>query len=66
MAGNDLRRRAYVAVVDGDYLKVEVPGLAAAGHAYLYFPTLTWCFWESHPFSVVLVSGGQAAGGASW
>ncbi|KAK1758063.1 hypothetical protein QBC47DRAFT_410799 [Echria macrotheca] len=52
-----LRRRAYVSILDDDYLRVDIPGVEAAGHAYLYFPTLSWRFWESHPFSVVPASG---------
>ncbi|KAF1994801.1 hypothetical protein P154DRAFT_526817 [Amniculicola lignicola CBS 123094] len=44
-------KRAYITEVDEDYLQVTVPGLQASGHAYLYFPTLTWRVWENHPFS---------------
>ncbi|KAF2728385.1 hypothetical protein EJ04DRAFT_100715 [Polyplosphaeria fusca] len=51
-------KRAYVTVIDEDYLKIEVPGVHAEGQAYLYFPTLTWRVWENHPFSVVPVPGG--------
>ncbi|PLB43404.1 ferric reductase [Aspergillus steynii IBT 23096] len=46
-------RTAYVSVVDDEYIKVEVPGVSAQGHVYLYFPTLTWRVWENHPFSVM-------------
>ncbi|KAI5867218.1 ferric reductase like transmembrane component-domain-containing protein [Durotheca rogersii] len=53
MARNGVRT-AYVTVLDDDYVRVDVPGLAVAyGHAYLYFPTLTWRVWENHPFSVM-------------
>lgn len=45
-------REAKVSVVDPDYLMIEVPGVAAEGHAYLYFPSLSWRIWENHPFSV--------------
>lgn len=45
-------RHAVVTQVDDDYVRVDVPGVAATGHAYLYFPTLTWRVWENHPFSV--------------
>ncbi|KAF2473683.1 putative ferric-chelate reductase [Lindgomyces ingoldianus] len=45
-------RTARVTQIDDDYVRVDVPGVAASGHAYLYFPTLTWRFWENHPFSV--------------
>lgn len=41
---------ARVSVVDDEYIKLEVPGIAARGHVYLYFPTLTWRVWENHPF----------------
>ncbi len=45
---------AHVTALGPDYCKVVIPGLplAAGGHAYLYFPTLTWRLWENHPFSV--------------
>jgi hypothetical protein len=43
---------AKVTVLDGDYLRVDVEGVSGIGHAYLYFPTLTWRVWENHPFSV--------------
>lgn len=45
-------RLATVSIIDDDYVRVNIPGVAAEGHAYLYFPTLSWKFWESHPFSV--------------
>ncbi|TLD37959.1 hypothetical protein E2P81_ATG03634 [Venturia nashicola] len=45
-------RKATITVVDDDYLRVDVPGVTAEGHAYIYFPTLTWRFWDNHPFSV--------------
>ena len=38
---------------DSDVLKLEIPGRPCEGHVYLYFPTLTWRFWENHPFSVL-------------
>jgi predicted ferric reductase len=38
---------------DSDLLKVEIDGVVAEGHVYLYFPTLSWRFYESHPFSVL-------------
>ncbi|KAE8356182.1 ferric reductase [Aspergillus coremiiformis] len=46
-------RTAHVSLVDDEYLKMEIPGVAAQGHVYLYFPTLTWRVWENHPFSVM-------------
>ncbi|KAK7921710.1 hypothetical protein PG985_009732 [Apiospora marii] len=49
-------KKAKVTVVDPDYLMVQIPGVIAEGHAYLYFPSLSWRFWENHPFSVATVS----------
>lgn len=40
-------RKATVTIVDNDYLRVDIPGLTAEGHAYIYFPTLTWRFWDN-------------------
>ncbi|KAF2825086.1 ferric reductase-like protein transmembrane component 4 [Ophiobolus disseminans] len=45
-------KTAEVSVVDGEYVRVVVRGVAVGGYAYLYFPTLTWRVWENHPFSV--------------
>jgi hypothetical protein len=45
-------RRAKIVIIDEDYLRVDVSGPAAEGHAYVYFPALTWRMWENHPFSV--------------
>ncbi|KAF1988396.1 ferric reductase-like protein transmembrane component 4 [Aulographum hederae CBS 113979] len=45
-------RTAKVTVLDDDYIRVDIPGVSGNGHAYLYFPTLTWRVWENHPFSV--------------
>ncbi|KAL8314383.1 hypothetical protein RB593_008151 [Gaeumannomyces tritici] len=51
--GGGVVKRAFVTVVDGDYLRLDIPGCReGSGHVYLYFPTLTWRVWESHPFSV--------------
>jgi hypothetical protein len=47
-------RKAYITVLDDEYLKVELPGVHAQGHVYLYFPTLTWRVWENHPFSAIV------------
>lgn len=58
-------KRAHVTVVDTDYLRVDIPGVEAAGQAYLYFPTLTWRVWENHPFSVAAVSGQRVSRPAS-
>lgn len=46
-------RTAQVSIVDDEYIKLEIPGIAAEGDVYLYFPTLTWRVWENHPFSVM-------------
>lgn len=40
-------REAMITVVDDDYLRFDVPGVTAEGHAYVYFPTLTWRFWDN-------------------
>ncbi|KLU82192.1 hypothetical protein MAPG_01268, partial [Magnaporthiopsis poae ATCC 64411] len=52
-------KKAFVTVVDDDYLRLDIPGCRrvsdGGGHAYLYFPTLTWRVWENHPFSVAAV-----------
>ncbi|KAI8957694.1 putative rerric reductase like transmembrane component [Daldinia sp. FL1419] len=45
-------RKAKITNLDEDYVRVDIPDIAAQGHAYLYFPTLTWLVWENHPFSV--------------
>ncbi|KAJ6442753.1 ferric-chelate reductase [Purpureocillium lavendulum] len=36
----------------GEYIRVDIDGVFANGLVYLYFPTLSWRFWENHPFSV--------------
>ncbi|KAL4873332.1 ferric reductase like transmembrane component-domain-containing protein [Aspergillus spectabilis] len=46
-------RKMRVTLVDEDYVKLEIAGVRAEGHVYLYFPTLTWRVWENHPFSVL-------------
>ncbi|KAM0345823.1 hypothetical protein ACHAPU_006176 [Fusarium lateritium] len=51
-------KRAFVNVIDEDYMQLTIPGVEAEGHVYLYFPTLTWRIWENHPFSVAAVSSG--------
>jgi hypothetical protein len=45
-------KTATVTVIDDDYIRVNITGVSDSGHAYLYFPTLTWRIWENHPFSV--------------
>lgn len=48
-------KTAQVTVIDEDYVRVNVENVSGSGHAYLYFPTLTWRVWENHPFSVASV-----------
>ena len=45
-------KAAQITVIDEDYVRVNIEGVTGTGHAYLYFPTLTWRVWENHPFSV--------------
>ena len=45
-------KTAQVTVIDEDYVRVNIEGVSGSGHAYLYFPTLTWRVWENHPFTV--------------
>ena len=54
MASNG-KRLATVTMVDqeSDLLRVEIDGIVADGHVYLYFPSLSWRVWESHPFSIL-------------
>ncbi|KAK2763915.1 hypothetical protein FQN54_009534 [Arachnomyces sp. PD_36] len=49
------KRTATFSAVDasGDYLRVDIEGVVADGHVYLYFPNLSWRVWESHPFSIM-------------
>lgn len=51
VARNGLKT-AIVTVIDDEYIRVNIEGVSGNGHAYLYFPTLTWRVWENHPFSV--------------
>ncbi|KAL8726391.1 MAG: hypothetical protein Q9166_006742 [cf. Caloplaca sp. 2 TL-2023] len=45
-------KTAQVTVIDEDYVGVDIENVSGSGHAFLYFPTLTWRVWENHPFSV--------------
>ena len=45
-------KTAWVTVIDEDYIRVNIEDVSGSGHAYLYFPSLTWRVWENHPFSV--------------
>lgn len=53
MQGN---RKATVTVIpgtDSEYLRIDVEGhTLESGVAYLCFPTSSWRFWETHPFSI--------------
>ncbi|KAH7037548.1 uncharacterized protein B0I36DRAFT_403091 [Microdochium trichocladiopsis] len=57
---------ATVTVVGEDYLHIRVDGvgLEDGGFAYLCFPTLSWKFWEAHPFSVAYSTPASSAGHA--
>ncbi|CAK1367593.1 unnamed protein product [Cercospora beticola] len=44
---------ASITALDDEYLQVDIRSYSGErGHAYLYFPTLTWRVWENHPFSI--------------
>ncbi|KAH6614345.1 ferric reductase-like protein transmembrane component 4 [Boeremia exigua] len=49
-------RTATVSVIadtDSEYIRIDIEGKRfETGVAYLCFPTLSWRFWETHPFSV--------------
>jgi hypothetical protein len=45
-------KRAEITPIDDEYVRVTIRDITTSGHAYLYFPTLTWRVWENHPFSV--------------
>jgi ferric reductase like protein/FAD binding domain-containing protein len=45
-------KKAEITVIDDEYIRVTILDISTSGHAYLYFPTLTWRVWENHPFSV--------------
>lgn len=50
-------RRAHYTHIDEEYYRLDIPGVSAAGHVYLHFPTISkWRMWESHPFSVAAVT----------
>ncbi|EWC45685.1 hypothetical protein DRE_05246 [Drechslerella stenobrocha 248] len=49
-------RTARVTTVEGsngEYLRIEIDGTQVDDVVYLCFPTLSWAFWQTHPFSVV-------------
>lgn len=45
-------KEATITRIDDDYFRIDILNVAMEGHAFLYFPPLSWCFWENHPFSV--------------
>ncbi|KAI9150231.1 Ferric/cupric reductase transmembrane component B [Paramyrothecium foliicola] len=48
-------RTAVVSFVEGsnnEYMRITIDGVSTEGIVYLCFPTLSWRFWETHPFSV--------------
>ncbi|KAF5539014.1 FRE1-ferric (cupric) reductase [Fusarium mexicanum] len=52
--GNRKAILSIISDVDGEYIRIEIDGKPLEGGvAYLAFPTLSWRFWETHPFSVV-------------
>jgi hypothetical protein len=58
MARNGVRTASVTSLGAGsDLLKVEIEGVVAEGHVYLTFPTLSWKFYENHPFSVLASFG---------
>ncbi|KAF5613133.1 FRE1-ferric (and cupric) reductase [Fusarium subglutinans] len=51
--GNRKATISTISDVDGEYIRIEIDGKPLEGGvAYLAFPTLSWRFWETHPFSV--------------
>ncbi|TLD03965.1 hypothetical protein PgNI_11403 [Pyricularia grisea] len=49
-------RTAQISAVEGskgEYLRIDIDGVRSGGVVYLCFPTLSWMFWENHPFSVL-------------
>ncbi|KAH7149028.1 ferric reductase like transmembrane component-domain-containing protein [Dactylonectria estremocensis] len=54
MVGKGLKT-AVISTVEGsqgEYMRITIDGASAQGVVYLCFPTLSWRFWETHPFSV--------------
>ncbi|KAF5025721.1 hypothetical protein F66182_2188 [Fusarium sp. NRRL 66182] len=51
--GSRMATISAISDVNGEYIRIEVDGKPLEdGVAYLAFPTLSWRFWETHPFSV--------------
>ncbi|KAF5338747.1 hypothetical protein D9611_013347 [Ephemerocybe angulata] len=55
-------RTANVTALDSDaeYIQIDIDGVVWHGHVYLSFPTISWRFWENHPYSVLSASTGHA------
>ncbi|KAF1980575.1 hypothetical protein K402DRAFT_399290 [Aulographum hederae CBS 113979] len=54
--------RATITPIDDEYVQIDIKGLVAKGHVYIYF--LNWRIWENHPFTVassVVHMGGDAS-----
>jgi predicted ferric reductase len=45
-------KKATITRIDDDYIRIDIPEVNMEGHAFLYFPTLSWRFWENHPLSI--------------
>ncbi|KAF2169489.1 hypothetical protein M409DRAFT_36173 [Zasmidium cellare ATCC 36951] len=45
-------RTAVITHIDDEYARIDIPGVKASGHVYLYFPGLSWRPWQNHPFSI--------------
>ena len=45
-------KQATITSIDEDYVQIDIPDVVMEGHAFLYFPTLSWKVWENHPFSI--------------
>jgi uncharacterized membrane protein YozB (DUF420 family) len=49
--------RSTVRDLGGGIVRVDIPDVrwphTPGAHGYVYFPSLSWRFWENHPFSVV-------------
>jgi hypothetical protein len=51
IARNDFKT-ARVTLINDEYIRLDILEIKGTGHTYLYFPTLSWRFWENHPFSI--------------
>lgn len=47
----------FVPDTDNEYMRIDVEGVCISdGTVYLYFPSLTWRFWENHPFTTAITT----------